>query len=374
VRHVAPLLVLILFCATGAASVFVRTPGELRLAGEVDFPPGGRFPLRTGPRFGGISGLAAISGGRELIAISDDRERPHAYRFSVAVHNRRFAVTPIETIRLASDPRAPAVLDPEGIAVLPNGHLLVASEGLGDKEPRIPPGILEYTRRGDFVRQLVVRPRYIPTPTGPLTSGVRSNLAFESLTLTPDGTCLFTATETAIVQDGDAAGFEHGTRARLLEYVKFRGTFVPAREFAYPIDAMKPVAFAAGLKVVGLVDLVALSESELLSLERTYIENPTDKEESVNRIAIFRVSLAGATDVSAVESLATSNAVPVTKTLLLDLSKVNGLSEKLARLDNFEGMTFGPRLANGHQSLIIVSDDNFSDRQITSFLLFEVEP
>jgi hypothetical protein len=43
----------------------------------------------------------------------------------------------------------------------------------------------------------------------------------------------------------------------------------------------------------------------------------------------------------------------------------------LSRLDNTEGMCWGPRLANGHRSLVVVSDDNFSARQVTQFAAFD---
>jgi hypothetical protein len=54
------------------------------------------------------------------------------------------------------------------------------------------------------------------------------------------------------------------------------------------------------------------------------------------------------------------------------LKDVKGLSPELAGLDNFEGMAFGPALADGSRSLLVVSDDNFSPRQRTSFLIFRV--
>jgi hypothetical protein len=37
-----------------------------------------------------------------------------------------------------------------------------------------------------------------------------------------------------------------------------------------------------------------------------------------------------------------------------------------------EGITFGPKLANGNQSLVLVSDNNFSEKQKTQVFLFEV--
>lgn len=41
-------------------------------------------------------------------------------------------------------------------------------------------------------------------------------------------------------------------------------------------------------------------------------------------------------------------------------------------IDNVEGITFGPKLANGNQSIIFVSDNNFSDKQKTQVLVFEL--
>ena len=45
------------------------------------------------------------------------------------------------------------------------------------------------------------------------------------------------------------------------------------------------------------------------------------------------------------------------------------LSAALSRLDNFEGMTFGP-IVDGRPTILVVSDDNFRSTQKTSFLLF----
>jgi hypothetical protein len=44
------------------------------------------------------------------------------------------------------------------------------------------------------------------------------------------------------------------------------------------------------------------------------------------------------------------------------------MSSALSRLENFEGLSFGP-LVNGVPTLLIASDDNFRKTQKTSFLL-----
>ena len=58
---------------------------------------------------------------------------------------------------------------------------------------------------------------------------------------------------------------------------------------------------------------------------------------------------------------------PLRKRVLLNLDDLE------IDLDNLEGLAFGPKLPDGSQTLLLVSDDNFSDLQITQFLLFKVK-
>ncbi len=86
-------------------------------------------------------------------------------------------------------------------------------------------------------------------------------------------------------------------------------------------------------------------------------------------VKIYRIDLTNATNVASVNALVGATYTPVTKTLLYDLA-----SAGVQRVDNLEGMTLGPKLANGNYSLVMVSDDNFGAAQITQFLAFEVLP
>ncbi|TVQ07718.1 MAG: endonuclease/exonuclease/phosphatase, partial [Leptolyngbya sp. DLM2.Bin27] len=42
-------------------------------------------------------------------------------------------------------------------------------------------------------------------------------------------------------------------------------------------------------------------------------------------------------------------------------------------VDNLEGMTLGPRLPDGSQSLIVVSDNNFEGDRATQLLLLRLQ-
>ena len=47
-----------------------------------------------------------------------------------------------------------------------------------------------------------------------------------------------------------------------------------------------------------------------------------------------------------------------------------GMGEPMHNLDNVEGITLGPKLSDGRQSVVLVTDDNFSPTQITQFYAF----
>ena len=336
-------------------------------------PSGGRFPPVVGLPFGGVSGLTTRDEGRVVFGISDAALGGRIYQFALGETGGSFQVTALSGVSLTMAP-GDTRPDYEGLVLLPDGSFAVSGES-GAGEPVLPPSINVYSRFGDFVNQIPLPAKFLPASAGNVTRGARGNTGFESLTLTPDGARLFTAAESALLQDGDLATFEAGTRTRILELVESDGTFEPGREFAYDLEPVPTASYTPGFSINGLVDLLALNRTTLLALERGFVENRENVAQSRSRIRVYKISLAGATDVSALESLkGRAEVVPVTKTLVLDLANVQGLSAELApRLDNFEGMAFGPRLPDGRASLLLVSDDNFSPAQRTWFLLFAIQ-
>lgn len=103
-------------------------------------------------------------------------------------------------------------------------------------------------------------------------------------------------------------------------------------------------------------------KDQLLVVERSY---------SVGRqactIKVYLCDLSKATDVKNLATLKNKSYTLASKKLILNMDDLG------IYMDNIEGLTFGPKLANGKQSLLFVSDNNFSDKQKTQVLLFEVE-
>ena len=345
----------------------------LTLVGQFSIAANTRFPPVVGLPFGGISGLTTRNEGREIYGISDAPLGGRIHGFSLVDPTGTFAVR-IESavaMSMAPDDMHP---DFEGITLLPDGTFAISSEGT-DQQPRLAPSIDIYGRHGDFVTRLAVPDKFVPEKTGTATRGSRANGGFESLTQTPDASRLFTAAELPLLQDGDAPTFDAGARTRILEYVARHDTYEPDREFAYDLEPIAKMPYEASIAINGVVELLALDRTTLLALERAYVEDKTNPERGGSRIRLFKITLTGATNISRLESLrGQTDVFPATKTLLIDLSEIKGLSPDLgAGLDNFEGMAFGPRLPDGRATLLLVSDDNFRPSQRTWFLLFAIE-
>jgi hypothetical protein len=84
------------------------------------------------------------------------------------------------------------------------------------------------------------------------------------------------------------------------------------------------------------------------------------------RVRLFQATTGGATDTSKIASFKGNATIqPIQKQLVFDLQKLG------IYIDNLEGMALGARLPDGSQTLLLVSDDNFSKRQVTQFLMFK---
>jgi hypothetical protein len=233
--------------------------------------------------------------------------------------------------------------DGEGIALLPDGFLIANETG----------GHLYELDRGGRTRRAVDLPSHY--------TAALKNKSLESLSISPDGQFIFTTNESALEGDGSQPTAARGTTVRIARIDRTRSKTI---EVAYRTE---PV-FAEGGGDMGIAELCALSDHELLVLERSFVPGVG------NSVRIFRTSIEGAPDVKNVEHL--SDATPVVaKRLVMDLA-VPGLEVAAARSQttmalypNYEGMALGPRLADGRRVLFLVSDDNGKPTQVSRLLV-----
>ncbi|MBD2489303.1 esterase-like activity of phytase family protein [Aulosira sp. FACHB-615] len=316
---------------------------------------------------GGLSGITYDVKNDLYYAISDDRGQKaptRFYTFKIDLSKGLLEnddVVPVGvTMLLNQDGKnfLPGTTDTEGIALTNQDTVFISSEG--DREKSINPFIQEFSlASGRSMTTLKIPKKFLPDQKAKI--GIRNNLAFESLTITPNHQYLFTATENALIQDGSVAKPNIGTPCRILQYNLF--TQQPESEFLYQTEPVAPLLDITGKFASGLPDLLALdNQGHFVSLERSFTGLGF-------AIFLFQVSLADADDIHNIDSLLSTskNIHPVKKKLLFDLRTLD------VALDNLEGLTLGPWLPNGQRSLILVSDNNFNSLQRTQFLAFQLK-
>ena len=343
---------------------------------------------------GGLSGVTYDAVNNRYYAISDDRsQNARFYTFTLDHVTNTVTFTNVVQLKdINGNPFAANSLDPEGIALTGNGTVFISSEGevrpdLGASRVTNP-FIKEFNlTTGQEIRSLAVPKKFNPVvqdtnnnnvvDTGDTqTSGVRNNLAFESLSITPDQKTLFTATESALFQDGAISTTTTSSRSRIIQYNLVTGQ--PEKEYLYITDPIaKTPNPSNGSADNGLVDLLAIdNRGTLLALERSFAVGQG------NTIKIYEITLQGATDINTVDSLSSLTAdqpaaiQPAQKRLLLNLDTLNlpnSDGNHPTGTDNIEGLAFGPKLADGTQSIVLVSDNNFGATQFTQIITLSAD-
>ncbi len=338
---------------------------RLEFLGEARLPPSLEV---EGTIVGGLSGIAWNRASGEFYSVSDDpgaHGPARFYRLLIDLEGGVLEEDGVDVVGMSplrnrsGSLYESGLVDPEGIELIPGEGLFVSSEGQISKGS--PPFVRQFDLDGNYVRDFEIPERYLNRDDA--SSGLRHNLGFESLTLTPDRSLLITATENALIQDGPEASVGKPSPARILIFERVTGRV--SGEYLYwtePVVARSPVA--GGHEGAGLVDLLALGDRSLISVERSYSQGVG------NSIRVFLVDLEGADDLTlqdqGVEERVDS-IEPASKTLLVDLSDLQ------IALDNIEGIGFGPTLDDGRRTLILVGDDNFNPaQQQTQFLAFAV--
>ena len=234
-------------------------------------------------------------------------------------------------------------VDLEGVAFDPEGDVLLVSDEVG-------PAIRIHDRQDGSELEVVLLPGIFRT--------IRSNFGLESLAFGRNlqgARSLWTANEEALLVDGPLSSFEEGTLVRLQRFSEtlLLRRWAPLVQWAYRTDPIGGGP-AGGLERSGVVELLHLPSEELLVMERSFGAGGF-------RTRIYVVDRTGATETSAIASLAEAPVTPVTKALIYE---AGGL------LENFEGCALGPRLANGDYSLLLVSDDGgFFGRSVQALRL-----
>jgi hypothetical protein len=350
------------------------TVSSLRFIGEQRLP--WRQPFQ-GTQVGGLSGIDYDAASDEWVMISDDRSQINPsryYRAKLAYDAQSFKSVTITGVTTLLQPdgtpypsreeykrRNGMVPDLETVRVDPqDGSIWYGSEG--DVELSLDPFIRRATRSGQHEYTLPLPPLFTVSPEH--KSGPRNNQSFEGLSFTPDGRTLWVSLEGPMYQDGPEPTPAQGAINRITHFTRDGKVL---GQYAYPLEPIPATPGKGKYADNGISEILSLSERRMLVMERSGVQ--ADDGKYKDYVRLYEIDTEGATDIQHLPALKDAPYTLVKKRLVLDIGTLH-----LPIVDNLEGMAFGPRLANGHASMVLISDDNFSKTQVTQLLLFELLP
>lgn len=278
-------------------------------------------------------------------------------------------------------------LDPEGLARLPNGHFLVSDE--------YGPSVIEFDENGNQVRVFQTPANLLPTKADgtkdytagrpDIVSGRQDNRGFEGITVSADGKTAYAILQDPLVNEGAQ---DDGRRSRNVRIVLFDvETGESTKQIIYQLESITALnaitpnnTFSATNqgRSIGVSAIYALSDGRLVVLERDNrgegVDDPNSNVPSALKSA-FIIDPATATNVANVSLAGTNNLPagvnPVSKTAFLDI-RAKLLGAGIVIPEKIEGLAFGPRLANGGLTLILITDNDYSVTQTGAGQQFDV--
>ncbi|SHL55417.1 esterase-like activity of phytase family protein [Flavobacterium xanthum] len=252
--------------------------------------------------------------------------------------------------------------DPEDIRYNPKTNTLVwSSEGArvinGDKQVLQDPSLNFTDLKGNFLSNVTL-PENLKMQQQ--EKGPRNNGTLEGITFDKKYKNIYTNIEEPLFEDGNQANTSNGGYIRIYKFDA--KTKKNTAQFGYKLE---PIALEPNPKgtfaVNGVSAIQHYGKNQLLVVERSYSTGT-----QACTVKVFLCDLKKATDVKNYNSLQNQKLDLASKKLILNMDDLGIF------IDNIEGLTFGPKLANGNSSLIFVSDNNFSEKQKTQVLVFEV--
>ncbi|MDE3235082.1 MAG: esterase-like activity of phytase family protein [Bacteroidota bacterium] len=355
---------------------YAQSIRKLNLLGEYDVPYNLSFRNTT---VGGLSGIDYDAKHKIYYLISDDRSAINPARFytaklfftekgidSVAFTGVKYMLQANGTAYPNSKQDPAHTPDPESIRYNATTHQLIwTSEGeriVKAKDTVLEnPAITIMSTDGKFIDSF---PLPVNLRMHAFEKGPRQNGVLEGATFSKDYKQFYVNVEEPLYEDGTRAETEpNDAWIRLFKFNT--ATKKNIAQYAYHIDPVAhPAITKEAFKINGVPDILWLNDQQLLVMERSF---------STGRLActikIYLADLHKASNVMNNSSFKkNSSFVSASKKLLLNMDTLGRY------IDNVEGMTFGPTLPNGHRTLLMIADNNFSPVEKTQFFLFEVIP
>jgi hypothetical protein len=337
---------------------------KIRFIGEQVIPENLAFENTI---VGGLSSIDYANG--KYYCISDDGKKPtRFYELDLTFDKNSFSKAKVtKVIPILNDKTR---FDPEALRFDPHsGNFIWTSEG--SVKNGINPAIFEINQKGEQVGEISVPKMFQLTDVE--NYGIRNNGTFEGLSLSQDKNYLWLAMELPLKQDGEEPKLTNTNAPVRISKID-RKTGEIKSQFAYQLDNIPKDSKPSGKFMVnGLPEILSIDDNTFFFVERSY---SAGHEDGGNSVRLYKVDASSASDISKINSLQGTTFKAAKKTLVLDFDTIRPkLTNKL--IDNIEGVSFGKKLANGHQTLVFIADNNFSaygTKQLSQLIVFEILP
>src|SRR5574344_514119 len=226
--------------------------------------------------------------------------------------------------------------DGEGIVYIPASNTIFIS-GEGDRQIR------EYNMDGMLTGRTLRIPDILAKSSG--------NYGFEALAYNAHTQQFWTTTESTVPADGMQSTSTNGVR-NMLRLQSFDADLNPLRQYVYLMDA--PVAsFPSANYAMGVSEMTALDDGRLIVLEREFFVPPSKLGAFVN-CKLYVVSPSEGKTINETDTLSLASSPFLPKTLLYEFKTTLSLFNH--GIANYEGLCLGPKLTDGMQTLLMVSD------------------
>ena len=315
---------------------------------------------------GGLSGVDYVDG--YFYFVVDDARNPRFLKSKIEISENKIKTIDFKKALFLNDTTSAFykenVLDLESIFFdTETNEVNFVSEGSISRGKS--PSVFVTDSIGNFKYSYKIPDYFIPNAL----SKIKHNGAFEGSSKGIDNKGFWVAMESPLLNDGEEPTFkktQSPIRITYFDKTKKKAT----KQFAYQLEHIEKPA-KANINLNGLTAILEYEKNRFFIVERTY---QSGYGKNGNVVRIFDATIdEKTTNILDIASLKETNYAPLKKRLLLNFEDVSDeLTDGI--IDNIEGISFGPVLENGHQSLLLVSDDNFQmyGEQLNQFILLEI--
>lgn len=281
---------------------------------------------------GNYSGIVYL--GDSLYAVVSDKSANDGFFvFKITLDSLTGNVLDVENLGFRGDTDTDG--DVEAVAYVPETRMLYIARETDNI-------VRAYSLEGQRMDRTIAMPECYGRAT--------HNYGLESLSYNAATRMFWTCNESTLQGDGQQADAVNGVRNRL-RLQSFDADFRPLHQYAYLMD--KPESTRkAYLYGMGVGEVLALSDGSLLVMEREFYTPPAKLGAYVSN-KIYRVVPSAAVPVEHVDRLDAHSPYMNKQLVAAWRTTLTLFRHEIA---NYEGMCLGPKLNDGSQVIVLVSD------------------